>query len=136
MEIAKNRTYAELANVGKKYYNDSQFCSVIAIASLCNMSFGRAYRKLKTQGRKKAKGVNMFQMMDVLSQRGFKAVPVDVSGFVRTAPRKLDNNCNYMILVSGHVVAIVNGVVNDWTGLPNTKQKRIISAYKIVKKGA
>jgi hypothetical protein len=78
----------------------------------------------------------MFQMMDVLSQRGFKAVPVEISGFVRTAPRKLDNDCSYMILVSGHVVAIVNGVVNDWTGLPNTKQKRIISAYKIVKKGA
>ena len=133
MEIAKNRTYDELVKVGRKYYADKNFCSIVAIASVCNMSFGRAQRKMKELGRKKQGGASWWQIQEVVERRGFVVTEVSIKGYVRTAPKKLDSNCNYLLVSVGHVTAVMGGVVNDWTADAGQKNKLIVRAFKITK---
>ena len=65
------RDYKELAKIGRTYYRDTNFCSVIAVSTICNISFGKARVKLEKAGRAHKKGVYAFQYHAVIKSRGF-----------------------------------------------------------------
>ena len=61
--------YELLLEEGKSYRDDN-FCSVIAFASLLDVSYLQAYELLRKQGRKKGVGVNVMMMSRALKSLG------------------------------------------------------------------
>ncbi len=125
------REYKDLEWVAKKYYKDYNFCTVVAVATVCNMSFGKARIKMEKAGRPHRYGAYQWQYHEVIQRRGFKLEPV--YGFeghhVKTMGKKLGSG-TYLINVRGHVLAIVDGVINDWSA---SRSHRVREVYRVTK---
>lgn len=125
-------TYKELHEVGINHYNDRGFCSVIAIAVACHVSYGKAYNTMKRNGRRDRDGASMLQIRCAVKELGYNIE--EIEGFygkqVKTMARRLSQNDNYMVLVRGHILAIRGGIVEDWTADRAHKVQRV---YKITK---
>lgn len=125
------RKYKDLDLVAKKYYKDSNFCSVVAVATVCNMSFGKARIKMEKAGRPHRKGAYQWHYHEVIKRRGFKLEPV--YGFeghhAKTMGKKLSSG-TYLVSVRGHVLAIVDGVINDWSA---SRSHRVREVYRVTK---
>lgn len=130
MEI--KRSYEELAKVGQKWYQDTNFCTVIAVATVLNQSFGKARFKLQKAGRVHRKGTNVILYHAVLKRSGYSLNYI--SGFeghhVKTMGQKLGQG-TYLIQVRGHVLAMVDGKINDWS---EDRSLRVRTVFKVTKK--
>lgn len=118
------RTYEKLRHAGMAHYNDWNFCSVIATATACNISFGKAKHKLENKGREHRKGC--WHFYDVIQDRGFALEEVD--GYYNTFVRKLGERLpkgTYIVLTSRHVACMVDGVMNDWSEDRSNRVRRI-----------
>lgn len=124
--------YTDLLKIGKTYYNDSSFCSVISIATACNQAYGKAYHTLKREGRRDNQGVLLPQIMNAIDKLGYKATLVD--GFenkqVKSMPSLLGKTGSYMVFIRGHVLTIRDGEVCDWS---DGRAHRVKRVYKIEK---
>ena len=110
------RTFEELRKVGEKYHKDTNFCTVIATATVCKMSYSKAYYKMKQQGRKDRRGTYQPQYFNVIKARGFDIKRFDFkSCTVHTVLRQLPSKGTFLVNVSRHVIAVVDGVINDWS---------------------
>lgn len=123
-------SYQELAKIGAKYYKDRNFCTVVALAVTCQQSFGKAYHTMKRLGRQDTKGAQyglIYKAVDIL---GFKAEKVNglYGKQVKSVTKLLPSTGLYMVHVRGHVLAVRNGEVIDWT---EGRAHRIIRVYKI-----
>lgn len=131
MKGFKMQTYEELKKIGQKYYNDNNFCTVIAVATVCKMSFGRARIKMQEAGRKHQNGAYAHQYHQVIKNRGFRLE--EVAGFrgchVKTMGQKLGKG-TYLVQVNRHVLAIVDGVINDWSA---ERSLRVKTVYQVIK---
>tara|TARA_R110002020_G_scaffold113748_2_gene261705 strand:+ start:415 stop:828 length:414 start_codon:yes stop_codon:yes gene_type:complete len=135
MEI--KRTFEELHQVATKYHNDRGFCGVIAVATACNISFSKAYYKMQAQGRKRGRGSSPKWYQTVIKNRGFDLKlllnehnRIEYYGcHVKTLPQKLPKG-TYLIQVSGHVLCMVDGVINDWSKDRALRVKEIIEVIK------
>lgn len=127
------RSYESLAKVGQKYYNDTNFCTVIAVATVCQMSFGKARAKMEKAGRKHRKGTFPSVYHGVIKARGYEMESIGgyLGDHVRTMGKKLGKG-TYLVQVRGHVLAIVDGKINDWS---EDRALRVRTVYKITKKG-
>jgi len=127
------RTFKELYKIGKQYYKDSNFCTIIAISSVCDISFGKARAKMMDKGRLQGKGALQYQYHRVIEDRGFNVDPVyGYEGHhVRTMGKKLGKG-KFLVNVRGHVLAVVDGVINDWT---EERSLRVREVYKVTKIG-
>jgi len=125
------QAYKDLAKVGHTYYSDTNFCTVIAVATVCNMSFGKARIKMEKAGRKHKNGAYTHQYHEVIKRRGFKLEAIDgfVGHHVNTMGRKLGKG-TFLVQVAGHVLAVVDGVVNDWSA---ERKLRVKTVYKVTK---
>jgi len=126
----KEYSYQELSTIGRKYYNDVNFCSVISIATACHTSFGKAFHTMKREGRQTRKGVLKLQIIEGVEKLGFKAIPLN--GFegkqVKSMPNLLPRTGAYMVFIRGHVLTIKEGVVCDWS---DGRAHRVKQVFKI-----
>jgi len=122
------QTYEEMVKIGRKYYADAGFCSVIALASVADISFGKARAIMAKQGRKERQGALLPWITKAVESRNLKctAIPVQ-SKTMKTITRELSQG-KYLVFVRGHVAAVVDGVINDWT---EGRAHRIVRVYKI-----
>lgn len=131
--------YEELAKIGHKHYNDTNFCSVIAVATICRISFGKARMKLSEMGRQHRRGSITPWINSVIQKRGYNLefMQSDYAVWknefeghhVKTMPKKLPKG-DYLIYVRGHVLAMVDGKINDWS---EDRALRVKSVYKVTK---
>ncbi len=123
-------SYKELARIGAKYYHDNNFCTVVALAVTCQQSFGKAYHTMKRLGRKDGKGAILPVTHKAIEILGYKAEQIDglYGKQVKSLPKLLPRNGMFMVHVKGHVLAVRNGEVVDWT---EGRAHRIIRVYKI-----
>lgn len=121
--------YKDLWHVARKYYNETNCCSVIAVASLCDISFGKARKIMEKHGRKHRKGSWAF--LDVIVKRGYKFIPVtEYDGtFVKKLGDRLPSG-NYCIITAQHVLAMHDGVVNDHSADTARRIKRMWKVEK------
>lgn len=126
----KDYTYDELKRIGQLYYNDTNFCSVIAISVACRVAYGQAKKRLAAVGRQHRKGVRESQIHVVVEQLGCKLERI--GGYdgtqVRTIASKLPSIGTFMILVRGHVLTLKDGVIQDWSG---DTARRILNIHHV-----
>lgn len=106
-------------------------CAVKAISIATGTDYATVHAMLKAAGRRNRCGTYRFQTDKVIKELGFRQVNVtsQVCGrTVRTVAGELRNG-NYLVFVSGHVLAVKEGVVEDWTA---GRQHRVKDIMKIV----
>ncbi len=120
--------------IGRKYYNDTNNCAVVATAIAANVKYGKAFNLLKSLGRLTGTGTSCYMLAEAFNQLGFKLVQqgdrMSGWGTVSTITRKLPSKGTFIAYVSGHVLTIRDGVVMDWT---EGRRHRIIGIYQVVK---
>jgi len=125
------RSYESLAEVGRKHYKDTNFCTVVAVATVCEMSFGKARIKMEKAGRPHRYGAYQWQYHEVIQRRGYKIEPVyGYEGHhVKTMGKKLGQG-KWLVNVRGHVLAVVDGKINDWS---EDRSLRVREVFKVTK---
>lgn len=129
-------SYAELAKIGQQYHKDTNFCSLVATCVATGQPFSKIYRAYKEQGRGHRHGTRRHQQNAVLMSFGMRA-PFDEN---KTRSYKtlaaVANECHtwgkgvYWIYVRGHVAAVRDGVLEDWSAIRKYRG-RVITIQKI-----
>lgn len=131
-------SYEELAKQGRRYYYDTNFCTVIALAVACDLPFGKAYHTYKRLGRTDRRGTRREMQNIALSNFKRKAVfDTDKTAKFRdkTVNQLLKDIANwkgrYWVYIRSHVIAIRDGVCEDWTALERACRRKVIDVYQI-----
>tara|TARA_R110002126_G_scaffold162071_1_gene310027 strand:+ start:107 stop:547 length:441 start_codon:yes stop_codon:yes gene_type:complete len=118
--------YKELEFEGMKN-RDSGFCTVVAVATICNLSYKRAYKKMQKLGRRHRQGAYAGTYHQAIKNQGYRIEGVDhLADGVRTlgqAQTKYTDG-KYLIQTRGHISASVNGDLNDWANPENNTRKK------------
>lgn len=121
-------TYKQLCSASKKL-GETNDCTVKAVAALANVPYEYAHMHMKAIGRRKGRGPTWkgfykgLRNMNLWYERAY--IPGKT---VRTLQKNLPSKGRYLIIVSGHVLAAVDGKVIDWT---DNRLHRIRKVYKI-----
>ena len=122
--------YYKTAVISKEVgeHND---CAVKAVAIACDVSYRVAQRALQLQGRQKGSGTYRAQTYAAIQLLGFKFESVQINAStVASLPRdRAVSQGYYLVHVRAHVLAVVNGTVQDWT---DGRRHRIKDAKRIV----
>ena len=107
-------------------YGETKDCTVKALAIACNQPYIKAHALLSKRGRINRHGANAPQYLSALSDLGFRAVhvPRTTAKTISSLHKQLDPSKRYIVEVSGHLLAYVNGTIEDWTGDPERKPSR------------
>jgi len=135
-------------------FNETNDCTVKALAIACELPYSTAHALLKAKGRKDRHGFHMYKVYDVARELGFEERRIwDHQEFIskypgihknlrhvtthhpRRFPKAFDPSKTYMLLTTGgrHVLVVKGGKVHDWT--VNTSM-RISSIVEIVRRNA
>jgi len=122
-------TYAELAKIGHKYHNDTNFCSLVATCVATGQPYSKVYRAYQTESRQIRRGTHMYQQVKVLAKFGKKmSTDWDKTNSYKTLT-SVANTCHtwgngvYWIYVRGHVAAVRDGVLEDWSAIRKYRGK-------------
>lgn len=109
--------YEELKRVASSYYKDHNYCTVIALAVTCNLKFGKSKAIMSRNGRVTGKGACLPIIEQAIAEAGHRVVKksYSVGGTMSTVASRLDSSKTYMVFVRGHVAAVRDGIVQDWT---------------------
>lgn len=126
------QSYDEMRRIAIKYYNDMNFCTVIALAVCCNVGIGKAYHTMKRLGRKDKHGAKYGTIYKAVTELGFTHKPVDglYNKQVKSVTKLLPSKGLFMVHIRGHVLAVRDGKVLDWS---EGRSHRIIAVHEIVK---
>jgi len=107
-------------------------CTVKAVAIACQVTYDEAHGYLKSLGRKWGRGHhwagNGHGYTERLDKLGIEGEEIEFkSKTVKTLARELTKG-HYMVKVRGHVLAIIDGKVEDWTA---GRQHRVLKVMKI-----
>ena len=138
IDEATEITY-ESIRTSSAYLNDKGCCSVISMATACNMPFEQAQDLLKSVGRQHGKGVQMPQIQHAYMKynKVLKCVHENYKS-IGAQSRHLEtlsqtcrrfNKGTYVVFVRGHVLTIKNGVPQDWT--KSTSRHRVRAVYTV-----
>ena len=110
-------------------HGESRDCAVIAIAESCMVTYEEAHAALRTFKRKNNDGAYDHQILYAVKYLGFHAEPRRYAmhilfrhfpknknltvGMIEKNPELFQGH--WIASVRGHVLAIVDGVVKDWT---------------------
>lgn len=108
-------------------------CSVKALAVVADLTYDAAHEIMARVGRKPRKGAYRGQTFSALKElnKTFDDV-TDRATFVGIktikALKHLNLKGSYLISVSGHILAMKDGIVHDWT---SERQHRILKIYRV-----
>lgn len=138
IDEATEITY-EAIKTSYAYLNDKGCCSVISMATACNIPFEQAQDLLKSVGRKHGKGVQMTQILNAYKKRKKVLQPVHENykkiGVQSKHLKTISQTCRefnkgtYVLSVRGHILTIKNGVPQDWT--KPTSRHRVMAVYTV-----
>lgn len=125
MNYEKAKTYA----AQKSETND---CSVKAVSIACDVPYHVAHKALALQGRNNRRGAYEWQIHRALQSLGFDIRIVNATAAsCATIARDVKVQKGFFIAyVSRHILAIVDGKVEDWTA--TNCRRRIQSVYRVV----
>ena len=138
--------FKQLQTVALGQYKDRNFCTVAALAITLDWSFGKAHRHMAKHGRKNKRGMFERDWRPAIEEAAIKEGKrfEKYRGFwiagvygAETNNMTLKRFCRehptgaYYVKVSGHAVAIIDGVMHDWTA-DTAGRRKIIGAYKLV----
>jgi hypothetical protein len=135
MTIHKH-SYAELNHVGSKYHKDKNYCSLIATCVATGQPFSKIFRAYKEIGRRFRKGTHSGTQTMVLRKFGKKLTEDTDKADTYATLTGVANDCHtwgagvYWIYVRGHVAAVRDGVLEDWSAIRKYRGK-VIRVFKI-----
>lgn len=113
---------------------DKNCCSPMAVAMLTGAPHDHVLKRLEEMGRKKGRGTPRLYANKLIAELGFQRKPVDIKAIISKFPRPhcdvlknltthhprrfpgcLDPNKKYLAHCRGHVLAIIDGQVEDWS---------------------
>tara|TARA_R110000782_G_scaffold216160_2_gene303747 strand:- start:652 stop:1095 length:444 start_codon:yes stop_codon:yes gene_type:complete len=128
-------SYAELAKVGRQNYRDKGYCAVIAAAVINDWSFGIAKAKLESRGyRHHCGGVYYKDSLELYAEHGKVAIPVDPKKFGKNlyaVSKNVPKDGRYVFHIKGHIAAVRNGVLEDWSAGLKKSLTPILGIHKI-----
>ena len=128
-------TYEQLANIGHKHYKDTNFCTLIAVAISCKVSFGIAYGKTKELvNRKHSKGLFIDQYLTVIESLNCVVSRFKKDHFSKTVNqvvRDLPTKGIFLIQTNGHVSTYIDGSLEDW--VKRNSRKRVSSVFQVTR---
>ena len=133
----KRRQYSfeQLKKVGHKHYKDTNFCTLVAIAISCKVSFGIAYGKTKELvNRKHSKGLFIDQYLTVIESLNCVVSRFKKDHFSKTVNqviRDLPNKGIFLIMTRGHVSTYIDGSLQDW--VKRNSRKRVDSVFQVTR---
>lgn len=133
MKAAKSATFTALRAAADSR-SETQDCSVIALAAACGVTYDQAHKALADNGRRNGKGANLLQIGGALKALGFKRKELVSADFIKhypgvhaTAlknvtthhpdrfPGAWKDGKTYLMITTGHILAVVDGENCDWT---------------------
>jgi len=115
-------------------------CSVIAVSIAGRVPYNVAHKALKHEGRKDGCGAYMYQTLNALSSMGCKFYEMshgkqpNGSRWTATSIGRKFPRGYYLVSMRGHIAAMVNGKVEDWT---EGRRNIVLSVFKVtVPKGS
>lgn len=114
--------------------NETNDCSVMALALGCGVSYAKAHEAMKKQGRKNRDGAWGWQVEYAARTIGYELVRVKTPAkTVAKLPYELTQAGMYgrfLVKTTTHFLAIVDGKVEDWSG---GRTLRIEAVYRVEK---
>ena len=107
-----------MEKIGIEKYKDTNFCTVVAVATVTGLSFARARRKMEKVGRKHRCGTYQRQYHDVITRQGYEIKPcyeILIGRTVNSVVGNLPKKGTFLLLTRQHVATVVDGVINDHT---------------------
>lgn len=127
------KKYKQVKAQSKKMreYND---CTVVATSIAARIPYNKAHDMLRLRGRKDRRGTNMMVMLDAVADAGCTieriTCPIQPNGSRYTAKTigKAFPKGYFIIEYRGHVAAMINGEVQDWT---DNRNHRVQNVFRI-----
>lgn len=128
-------------------FNEKNDCVVKMISVVCGIEYADAHALAKKFGRKNNDGMRFHDYSAAIKSLGFKLESIDESHFIsrypswyqpknlttyqqKMFPKVWKDGQMYIARVPGHVLAIDNGQVIDWT---HERKFRITRIYRVTK---
>ena len=110
--------------------NERNDCTVKAISIACDVPYKVAHKALANEGRKPRCGSYRHQQARAIKALGFDLEPIKVTAktMVKLKSDTAVDTGYFLAYVSGHVAAVVNGKIEDWT---DGRRHRIQTVCKI-----
>lgn len=123
-------------------------CSVKALAIACNMSYEEAHALCARHGRKPRRGMKTKQIIEAVAEAGYVLERIIPQQFIQQYPgvhkglkcitthhpvrfpNVWAHKATYLAFQTSHVLAIVDGKVQDWTA---QRANKLISIYRVEK---
>lgn len=103
-------------------------CAVKAVAIATQTPYDEVHMLYRDRGRKRGRRTPMKLTHEVLAELGADALPTDrKAATVATVPRAYPSG-SYLIRTSGHILACVDGKVEDWTA---GRRHRVLEVLRI-----
>ena len=134
--VSKMEVYWSLKAVRSEFneYND---CSVIALAAVTTNSYEYVHGICAKHNRQHRQGMynpDILAAVNTLGYDYFKVSCYNPKTNCRLTPKTVGTRYtagNYLCFVKGHVFALVDGVVEDWT---SDRKHRIFAIYQVRRK--
>ena len=134
--------FIDLATVAVVNYKDRNFCTVAALAMTLDWSFGKAHRWMAKNGnRKQGRGMYIMAWRPAIEEAaetvGKRFVEGNWHELANGKTMTLKRFCKeyptgtFYVQVNKHAVAIVDGVMHDWTA-DTAGRRKIITSFKLV----
>lgn len=145
IKTSRSDEYLEMKESAREM-NETNDCSVRAIAVVCDLEYKEAVALCEKHGRKARRGMLDYQIFNALKEVGktYKRIPsehfigqypgahVNLSNVTTHHPERFPkvwkDGKKYLLLTRGHILAVVDGVNHDWT---KGKAVRVTSIYEI-----
>ena len=116
-------------------FNEENDCSVKAIAIVSGLSYSECHSLYRKHGRKNKKGTPIYITHKVLEDLGcsidyIKPKKENGSKYTLRTIGKAYPKGDYIIITNNHMVALCDGVIEDWA---SNSCKRVIRLYPIRK---
>jgi len=115
-----------------KESGDKNFCTSLAYCLITGANIHVANARLR---RKRGRGVSGLLLNEAIQDAGYHMLEVKVKGYVENLPKKGLTSGTYLVYSSRHVSVIKDGVVLDWTALKESRSKRTVVCYQLLKTG-
>lgn len=112
-----------------RHHNETNDCTVKAVAIVCNVAYSTAHAALKKHGRKDRQGAYRNTTFGAIKELGFVATKIETrdSRSMRSVHRLCETG-RCLVFVHRHVAAMIDGKVQDWTA---GRCHRVKSVYVI-----
>lgn len=143
--VSKSPEYNALAGASWSH-GEKNDCPVVALSIACDLTYDAANKLMADQGRKPGKCAG--GICAAITHAGFTTNTCIASDFIAQYPKAHQilkgvtthhpdrfkkvwaNGKTYLFYTRGHVLAVKNGIVHDWT---RGRAKRVLQIFEVVK---